>query len=65
MRKEKIDLESTAELLETSVHETNGNNNDIDYYKVMINKIDRQLGNLSSKVSTIQNSLNSKSKNNN
>ena len=39
MRKEKIDLESTAELLETSVHETNGNNNDIDYYKVMINKI--------------------------
>ena len=29
MRKEKIDLESTAELLETSVHETNGNNNDI------------------------------------
>lgn len=63
MRKEKIDLESTAELLETSVHETNEKNNDIDYYKVMINKIDRQLGNLSSKVSTIQNSLNSKQKN--
>ena len=63
MRKEKVDLESTAELLETSVHETNENNNDIDYYKVMINKIDRELGNLSSKVSTLQNSINTKQKN--